>query len=105
MEDDRYATPCGDGCADIKMVGRNGGNQTSSQARFINRQWEADVTNLADVCMDGHRDPAVTASAHYSWDPNTLAGTGHVTYNTSQRCGNSGMQTVYSDIIQLRQAP
>ena len=105
VEDDWYVTPCGDGCVNVNMVGRNGGNQTSSQARFINGQWAMDVTNLADICIDGNRDPAVVASAHYSWDPNTLAGTGQVTYNTTERCGQSGMQTNYTDTIQLRQAP
>ena len=53
-------------------------------------------------CPDGTVLPNAV-SAHYTWDPNTLAGTVQVTYNVPA-CGNpAGYLT--TNFVQIRQAP
>ena len=93
---DWYVTPCGDGCASINS---NGG--PVGQARLVNGQWTMDVTGIA-ACPDGTRVPDAF-SDHYTWDPNTLAGTVRIT-NTAGACGKPvGDSGTIS--MQLRQAP
>jgi hypothetical protein len=93
---DWYFTPCGDGCA---SVADNGG--PLGQARVVNGQWTLDTTTNA-VCRDGSTVPNAL-SAHYTWDPNTLAGTAQGKANLPA-CGQpaAGQQT---SNLQLRQAP
>jgi len=92
---DWYFTPCGDGCAIVAIPGG------FSPARLVNGQWTMDAT--VDVqCTDG----TVVARAsrdHFTWDPNTLAGTTEVT-DTVPACGNpAGYQQINN--LQLKQAP
>jgi hypothetical protein len=95
---DWYFTPCGDGCA---SVAETPGGLPWGQARFVNGQWTLDTTGDA-ACRDGSTVPAAN-SAHYTWDPNTLAGTGQLTTKVPA-CGDpAGYQ--YSNNLQLRQAP
>ena len=86
-----YFTPCGDGCADAGFA----------QARLVNGQWTMDTTMDA-VCSDGSR-VANGDRNHYTWDPNTLAGTAQVTSNVAS-CGNPAGNT-FTVNVQLRQAP
>jgi hypothetical protein len=53
------------------------------------------------TCADGTFHPA-SRSAHYTWDPNTLAGTAQVT-TTSAVC-DLPVGYMFTDDIQLRQA-
>ena len=85
-------TPCGDGCAFVAIPGG------VSQARLVNGQWTLDATVDAQ-CTDG----TVVREAshnHFTWDPNTLAGTTEVT-DTVPACGNpAGYQQV--NTLQLK---
>lgn len=93
---DWYLTPCGDGCASI--TGARGGQV--GQAQLVNGQWTFD-TSADDECSDGTHTPNAL-SAHYTWDPNTLAGTALVT-RTVPVCGYpAGAQ--YNLNVQLKQA-
>jgi hypothetical protein len=95
---DWYFTPCGDGCASVATAP---GGQPYAQARLVNGQWTEDETNNA-VCSDGTVVPNAL-SAHYTWDPNTLAGTSQNTHKLAA-CGDpAGYQ--YTNNFQLRQAP
>ena len=98
MTDDWYISPCGDGCASVahkcaKAFGR---------AQLVCGQWVLDVTGETAVCQDGTKVPDAL-SAHYAWDPSTLAGTVQTTADAPE-CGDpAGYQA--TDNIQLRQAP
>lgn len=94
---DLYFTPCGDGCA---FAATTNGGQPFGQARVVNGQWTMDSTNQAN-CADGSRIPNVE-STHYTWDPNTLAGTTQVTDKWAV-CGFAAPIS-YTNNIQLRQA-
>lgn len=92
---DWYFTPCGDGCANVTV------NGTPGQARLVNGQWAMDFPVGNVTCADGSFHSA-TRSAHYTWDPNTLAGTAQVT-TTAPVCGLLSGYT-FIDNIQLEQA-
>jgi hypothetical protein len=95
---DWYFTPCGDGCA---SVADTPGGQPFSQARFVNGQWIDDTTGNA-TCADGTRVDGATVS-HYTWDPNTLAGTVGITYKVPA-CGQpAGYQ--WTANLQFTQVP
>jgi hypothetical protein len=86
--------PCGDGCADIKAgVG-------TSRAQLVNGQWVVDMFDNIR-CSDGTRVP-YAASAHITWDPNTLAGTDQQVY-VQAACGQPQGYT-QTNQVQLRQA-
>jgi hypothetical protein len=73
--EDWFFTPCGDGCADMSSPSVAGG----ARAMLVNGQWTMD--SLSDVvCKDGTTE-GNAANTHYTWDPNTLAGTVQVTQN------------------------
>jgi hypothetical protein len=93
---DWYVTPCSDRCASINS---NGG--PLAQARLANGQWTMDTTAIA-ACPDGTRVPNAF-SDHYTWDPNTLAGTVRIT-NTAGVCGKPAGDSGTIN-MQLRQAP
>jgi hypothetical protein len=97
--DDWYVTPCGDGCASIAITPNA---SAPSQAHLVNGQWTLDSAVHALTCSDGTVVPNAV-SAHYTWDPNTLAGTVQVTYNVPA-CGNPAGHTQTNN-VQLRQAP
>jgi hypothetical protein len=92
---DWYFTPCGPGCASIAS---NGG--PIGQARLVNGQWTLDVTGIAG-CANGTR-VADALSDHYTWDPNTLAGSVKITANVAA-CGNPA-GTVSTNTMRLRPA-
>ena len=97
VTDDWYATPCGDGCASLASTP---GGPAISQARLVNGQWTLDSAVHTLICPDGSVVNAV--SAHYTLDPNTLAGTVQLTYQVPT-CGTpAGYQTTNN--VQLRQA-
>jgi hypothetical protein len=97
--DDWYATPCGDGCASLASTP---GGPAQSQARLVNGQWTLDSTVGTLRCPDG-TVVSNAVSAHYTWDPNTLAGTVQLTYQVPA-CGHpAGYQTTNN--VQIRQAP
>ena len=98
ITDDWYATPCGDGCASLASTP---GGPAQSQARLVNGQWIVDTTGAPLRCPDGSVVNAV--SAHYTLDPNTLAGTVLLTYEVPA-CGNpAGYQTTNN--VQVKKAP
>jgi hypothetical protein len=67
--EDWFFTPCGDGCADMSSPAAGG----SVRAMLVNGQWTID--SISDVvCKDGTTE-GLAANTHYTWDPNTLAGT------------------------------
>jgi hypothetical protein len=70
-----YFTPCGVGCSDVATLGR---------ATLVNGQWVLDGTPPLK-CDDG-TFVADVATAHYTWDPDTLAGTVLAT-QTKEACG------------------
>jgi hypothetical protein len=93
---DWYATPCGDGCASISDPGG-----VLGQAQLVNGQWTMDATTNAQ-CVDGSQVPSAL-SVHYTWDPNTLAGSSQTTAKVPE-CGQSpGYQQTNN--LQLRQTP
>jgi hypothetical protein len=91
-------TPCGDGCANITGGGPQPG--PLGQARIVNGQWAVDITSNVD-CGDGRhiRNAGVT---HYTWDPNTLGGTGQFTYRVDGCFHPAGYS--YGTTIQLKRA-
>jgi len=94
---DWYVTPCGDGCASVALT--PGG--PSGQAHLVNGQWTMDSTDSVQ-CDDGTNVPNAT-KAHYTWDPNTLAGT-VVSTDVLAVCGQQpGHQE--NNTMQLKQAP
>jgi hypothetical protein len=95
--DDFYFTPCGDGCA---SVADTLGGQPFAQARVVNGKWTMDFTQDA-TCPDGSDVPNVE-SAHFTWDPKTLAGTDHYTDKRAV-CGDAepGSDT---NTVQFRKA-
>lgn len=94
---DWYFTPCGDGCA---SVANTPAGQSFGQANLINGQWTLDHSGGVD-CEEGGDVPNAI-HVHYSWDPNSLAGTVKITNNV-QACGNpSGYQE--TNQTQLTQA-
>ena len=95
---DWYATPCGDGCASLASTP---GGPTVSQAQLVNGQWIVDTTGAPVKCPDGSAIYAV--SAHYTLDPNTLAGKVLLTYQVPA-CGNPAGHTQTNN-LELRQAP
>ena len=96
--DDWYATPCGDGCASLALTP---GGPVISQARLVNGQWTLDSAIHTLNCPDGTVVPNAV-SAHYTWDPDTLAGTVQLTSNVPA-CGiPAGYQTIND--VQIRQA-
>jgi hypothetical protein len=94
---DWYVTPCGDGCVSVALT--PGG--PTRQAHLINGQWTLDSTDSLQ-CEDGTNVPNAT-NAHYTWDPNTLAGT-VVATDVVAVCGQQpGHQETNN--MQLKQAP
>ena len=99
VTDNWYATPCGDGCASLADTP---GGPAVSQAWLVNGQWTLDSAVHALTCPDSTVVPNAV-SAHYMWDPNTLAGTVQETYQVPA-CGDPvGLQVTNN--VQLRQAP
>jgi hypothetical protein len=95
---DWYFTPCGDGCASVAPKGA----KAFGRAQLVGGQWILDVTAETAMCQDGTQVPNAL-SAHYTWDPSTLAGTVQTTADAPE-CGDpAGYQA--TDNIQLRQAP
>jgi hypothetical protein len=95
MTHDWYITPCGEGCADIQLPIEPG------RAHLVNGQWTMDGDDDT-TCADGTSFPN-GLTAHYAWDPNTLAGTLQATTKTAL-CGFPQGYT-YSNAIQLTKAP
>ena len=94
---DWYFTPCGEGCASVALKGA----PAFGRAQLVGGQWKFDVTGNTAMCEDGTRVPNAL-SAHYTWDPTTLAGTVQSTADVAE-CGDPAGYQV-SDNIQLRQA-
>jgi hypothetical protein len=76
VQDDWSITPCGDGCAAIGDIG---------QANLVGGQWTLDGSGGVSCEQGGDTPNAI--GFHYSWDPNTLAGTVKITNNEAV-CGN-----------------
>ena len=93
---DWYFTPCGDGCASVVIIAVG----MQFQARLVNAQWTMDTTGNA-VCADGSVVPNAL-SDHYTWDPNTLAGTVQLSANVPA-CGYPPGKSM-TNTLQLRQA-
>jgi hypothetical protein len=92
-----YFSPCGDGCASVAPKGA----KAFGQAHLVGGQWVLDITGEMAMCEDGTQVPAAL-SAHYTWDPSTLAGTVQTTADAPE-CGDpAGYQATAN--IQLRQA-
>ena len=96
ITNDWYFTPCGDGCASIVSNGSPLG-----QTRLVNGQWVMDVDGYPAGCADGSTVPNA-ATAHFTWDPNTLAGTQQITDKVPV-CGNPAGFTLTNNFL-LRQA-
>jgi hypothetical protein len=96
--DNWYFTPCGDGCVSVAPKGA----KAFGQAHLVGGQWVLDVTGETAMCEDGTQVPSAL-SAHYTWDPNTLAGTVQTTADKAE-CGDPADYQV-TDKIQLRQVP
>jgi hypothetical protein len=92
-----YFAPCGDGCASVALKGA----KAFGRAQLVGGQWILDVTGEAAICQDGTQVPDAP-SAHYTWDPSTLAGTVQTTADAPE-CGDPAGYQV-TDNIQLRQA-
>jgi hypothetical protein len=92
---DWYFTPCGDGCANVSI-----GTTGTSQARLVNNQWTLD-TDHTTVCPDGSK-VSRAGTAHYTWDPNTLAGTDQITEKIAT-CGATTPES-WTNNLQLRRA-
>jgi len=93
-----YFAPCGDGCASVALKGA----KAFGRAQVVGGQWTLDVTGETAMCQDGTQVPDAL-SAHYTWDPSTLAGTVQTTADAPE-CGDPAGYQV-TDKIQLRQAP
>lgn len=95
--DNWYFGSCGEGCASVARKGA----KAFGRAQLVGGQWVLDVKGETAMCQDGTQVPDAL-SAHYSWDPNTLAGTVQTTADAPE-CGDpAGYQA--TDNIQLRQA-
>jgi hypothetical protein len=90
VHDDWNITPCGDGCVSIADLG---------QANLVNGQWQLDGSGGV-TCEQGGDTPNAIGY-HYSWDPDTLAGTVKITNNEAV-CGNP---KGYQETNQLQLAP
>jgi hypothetical protein len=96
LTEDWFFTPCGDGCADMSSPATGGG----ARAMLVNGQWTIDT--ISDVvCMDGTTE-GNAANAHYTWDPNTLAGTVQVIQRQAV-CDHAPQS--YTVNVQLKKAP
>lgn len=95
--DDWYFTPCGDGCESVARKGV----KAFGQAHLVGGQWILGISGEAAMCPDNTQVPNAL-SAHYAWDPNTLAGTVQTTADAAE-CGDPAGYQV-TDQIQLRQA-
>jgi hypothetical protein len=96
VTEDWFFAPCGDGCADMSSPAAGGG----ARAMLVDGQWTID--NISDiVCKDGTTE-GNAANTHYTWDPNTLAGTVQVTQNQAV-CDHAPQSYVVS--VQLTKAP
>jgi hypothetical protein len=72
VDNDWYLTPCGDGCASVTVNGRDMG-----EARLVDRRWTLTIWGHA-LCPD--KTIVLNSNTdHYTWDPNTLAGTNEIT--------------------------
>src|ERR1700756_27925 len=91
-----YFVPCGDGCASVARKGA----KAFGRAQLVGGQWTLDVKGETAICQDGTQVPDAL-SAHYTWDPNTLAGTVQTTADAPE-CGDMAGYLV-TDNIQLRQ--
>jgi len=96
--DNWYFVPCGDGCASVARKGQ----KAFGQAKLVGGQWVLDVTGETAMCSDGKQVPDAL-TAHYSWDPSTMAGTVQTTADVAE-CGDPEGHQV-TDKVQLRQAP
>jgi hypothetical protein len=95
--DNWYFGACGEGCASVARKGA----KAFGRAQLVGGQWILDVKAETAVCQDGTQVPGAL-SAHYTWDPSTLAGTVQTTADAPE-CGDpAGYQA--TDNIQLRQA-
>ena len=96
LTEDWFFTPCGDGCADMSSPAAGGG----ARAMLVNGQWTID--SVSDVvCKDGTTE-GYGAQAHYTWDPNTLAGTVQVIQRQAV-CDHAPQS--YTVSVQLKKAP
>ncbi|SLD05548.1 Uncharacterised protein [Mycobacteroides abscessus subsp. abscessus] len=73
-----YATPCGQGCASIEICANDKHERCgTAKASLVDGRWDMQV-RVTLVCTDQNGNPAGEipggAIAHYTWDPNTLAG-------------------------------
>jgi hypothetical protein len=94
---DWYVNPCGDGCVTVALT--PGG--PTREAHIDNGQWVLDGKDNLE-CTDGTVIPDAT-TAHFSWDPNTLAGN-VVTTDLVPVCGEQpGHQE--TNTMQLALAP
>jgi hypothetical protein len=93
---DWYLAPCGDGCANVSI-----GTTGTSQARLVNNQWTMD-TDDTTVCTDGSK-VSRAGTIHYTWDPNTLAGTAQITEKIAT-CGATAPIS-WTNNVQLTKAP
>jgi hypothetical protein len=93
-----YFSPCGDGCASVAPKGA----KAFGQAHLVGGQWTLDVTGEMAMCPDGTQVPNAL-SAHYTWDPSTLAGTVQKTADAPECGDQAGYQATAN--VQLRQAP
>jgi hypothetical protein len=91
---DWYVTPCGDGCADVITA------SGTSRAQLVNGQWTMDAIG-SPVCTDDSSVPDAS-TVHFTWDPDTLAGTADNTHKTAA-CGQPAGYT-YTNNLQLTQA-
>ncbi|WP_074323396.1 hypothetical protein [Mycobacteroides abscessus] len=78
-----YATACGPGCASIEICANNKHERCgTARAALSQGHWAMDV-RVTLVCTDQFGNPAGDiaggAIAHYTWDPNTLAGVAETT--------------------------
>lgn len=67
---------------------------------MINGKWTFD--GISDAVCSGQTFPDAISS-HYTWDPNTLAGTEQITIRSRACSQPAGTQL--TNVIQLRQAP
>ena len=96
LTEDWFFTPCGDGCADMSSPAAGGG----ARAMLVNGQWTID--SVSDVvCKDGTTE-GLAANTHYTWDPNTLAGTVQVIQRQAT-CEHAPQS--YTVSVQLTKAP
>ncbi len=73
----------------------------TSRAMLVNGQWTMDIAMDAK-CQDGTSIDAGQPT-HFTWDPNTLAGTAQAT-TTNAFCGEPAGYTQTNN-LQLTQAP